>query len=255
MHPRALAALVRDPDAMAAGLIALRRLLPGADVSRIVCAQAQVLEADLDKVRFEKRNASLECSTMLSSSREVQALAGVQRLLRIDADQVPRLAERETRVLRRWACVFAYSVGGMQEVAEVQRLLRIDAHQLSRLAEREPRLLDSALVSEALAELERLMPRGTNARAMLRNDLSILLSTQRGRNRIGAPPDDEPDSSYLEPFSPPVARAQAEAARGAASGAQESGAGGGAAAGDAAGRSGAAGEQGDSTDTDLGFGI
>jgi hypothetical protein len=92
----------------------------------------------------------------------------------------------------------------MQEVAEVQKLLNVDAEGLAKLAEREPRLLDAAGVAETLQELERLMPQGTDARAMLLNDTSILLSTQRGRNRIGEPPDSEPDSSYLEPFKPPM---------------------------------------------------
>ena len=55
-------------------------------------------------------------------------------------------------------------------------------------------------------QVKRLMPAGTDPRAMLLNDPSILLSTQRGRHRIGEPPDAEPDSSYLEPFVPPPQR-------------------------------------------------
>ena len=96
----------------------------------------------------------------------------------------------------------------MQDVARARELLGVDEGALSRLAQREPRLLDCELVSEALAELRQLMPAGTDARAMLVNDPSILLSTQRGRARIGEPPDDVPDSSYLEPFVPPDQRAR-----------------------------------------------
>ena len=55
MHPDNLVALVRDPDAIARGLIALRRLLPGADVSAMACTAPQLLLGtttdQLEKVR------------------------------------------------------------------------------------------------------------------------------------------------------------------------------------------------------------
>jgi hypothetical protein len=89
----------------------------------------------------------------------------------------------------------------MQEVAKVKRLLNVDC--IARVVESEPRLLDSEIVEEALAELERLMPDGTNCRAMLLNDTSILFRVQRGQKRIGENPDSEPDSSYLVDFVPP----------------------------------------------------
>jgi hypothetical protein len=46
MHPSNLVALVRDPEAVAEGLLVLHRLLPGANVSAIACAHPQMLRAD-----------------------------------------------------------------------------------------------------------------------------------------------------------------------------------------------------------------
>jgi hypothetical protein len=93
-----------------------------------------------------------------------------------------------------------------EEVAKAKRLLNV--HCIARLVESEPRLLDSEGVEEALAELERLMATGTNCRAMLLNDTSILLRVQRGtplrgQRCIGENPDSEHDSSYLDDFVPP----------------------------------------------------
>lgn len=84
----------------------------------------------------------------------------------------------------------------------MKRLLGVDT-LFPFLAEKEPLLLDSEGVADALEELDRLMPEGTDAKAMLLNDTSILTRVQRGRKYLGEPPDVDPDSSYLEPFRPP----------------------------------------------------
>jgi hypothetical protein len=84
----------------------------------------------------------------------------------------------------------------LQEIAKVKELMQLD--DISALAEQQPAFLDSDGVSDALLEIKRLMPTGTDASAMLRRDPSFLLRVQRGQRYLGENPDADPESSYLE---------------------------------------------------------
>ena len=61
MHPRKLAVLLRDPEAVAEGLIAMRTALPGADVSAIVCSHPELLAPErvqgLEQVRMRRMHS------------------------------------------------------------------------------------------------------------------------------------------------------------------------------------------------------
>lgn len=46
MHPKTLAALLEDPEVVATVLLTLRALLPGANVSSIVCASPQLVSEE-----------------------------------------------------------------------------------------------------------------------------------------------------------------------------------------------------------------
>lgn len=70
----------------------------------------------------------------------------------------------------------------------------------------QPLLLDSEGVSEALEELRRLMPAGTNVQAMLMRDPDSILRVQRGQRRIGLNPDAFPDASYIDVQVPKMER-------------------------------------------------
>lgn len=72
------------------------------------------------------------------------------------------------------------------------------AESLAAAIAAQPLLLDSEGVSEALKELERLMPPGTNVQAMLMRDPDHILRVQRGQKRIGLNPDSFPDASYID---------------------------------------------------------
>lgn len=134
MHPDQLADLLQDPGAVAAALLQLRQLLPGANVSAMV-AQAPWL---------------LEQSTLKS---------------------------------------LPMSITRLQEL--------LDVEEVDSIVEQEPLFLDADGVEEALQELDRLMPNGTNTKSLLIKDPSYLLQVQYGQKRIGVNPDSFPDSSYI----------------------------------------------------------
>jgi hypothetical protein len=108
------------------------------------------------------------------------------------------------------------SGGRMQEVERVSELLGVvqptagafrngdpEAEKLATrfaaAAQAQPLLLDAECVAEALRELRRLMPAGTDVCGMLLRDPAYLLRVQRGQKRIGVHPDSFPDASYLPP--------------------------------------------------------
>lgn len=95
-------------------------------------------------------------------------------------------------------------------MARVERLLHVkppgelpeghvrSAETLAAAIAAQPLLLDSEGVAEALVELQRLMPGGTDVQAMLLRNPDSILQVQRGQSRIGLNPDAVPDSSYSE---------------------------------------------------------
>lgn len=98
----------------------------------------------------------------------------------------------------------------MQELEKVERLLGVmppgelpegdvrSAETFAAAIAAQPLLLDSEGVAEALGELARLMPAGTDVHAMLMRDPDHILRVQRGQKRIGLNPDSFPDASYID---------------------------------------------------------
>lgn len=102
------------------------------------------------------------------------------------------------------------NLSNVQEVTKIEHLLGVkpagelpeghvrSAETLAAAIAAQPLLLDSEGVAEALEELQRLMPDGTDVQAMLLRNPDNILRVQRGQRRIGLNPDVVPDLSYFE---------------------------------------------------------
>ena len=76
--------------------------------------------------------------------------------------------------------------------------MKVGDADMAALVQQQPGFLDCEGVQQAIEELERLMPSGTDTLAMLRNDPSFLLRLQRGQKYLGENPDADPETAYLQ---------------------------------------------------------
>eukprot|EP00892_Ulva_mutabilis_P000923 jgi/Ulvmu1/10831/UM007_0005.1 len=142
---------------------------------------------------------------MLLSDPEAAATSVLQLRSVLPMVNVSELAAKMPSLLRPDAVASL-----PQEIAKVEALLDVkpagqvaeghaqSAESFAAAVLAQPLLLDSEGVSEALEELLRLMPAGTNVQAMLMRDPDYILRVQRGQKRIGLNPDAFPDASYID---------------------------------------------------------
>lgn len=125
------------------------------------------------------------------------------------------------RTLRWAARDLPVFTGGhtLQSVARVKELMHVGDADMAALVQQQPGFLDCEGVQQAIEELARLMPQGTDTLAMLRNDPSFLLRLQRGQKYLGENPDADPETSYLQDNTSELAKIREERERGQGRGA------------------------------------